>query len=150
MNLFGGPPLQDDEDSATSSKWAETVMDMPDWEIHDVDRPYVKAVLLAALNFEKPFKDLAVAIDTTADNYKICISGYNQMHSILLTYRTFFDPARRDKMLDQVEDGLWQPAKNGHGLILTFVVRKMHFKTAQKSAAHPHDGGGHRRFKKRE
>lgn len=149
MNLFGGPSIpEDDETLIRSKKWADTVIDMPDWEVHDVDRPYVKALLVAAHMFEKPLKDLPVAIESSPNNYKICISGYSQMHSIPLTYRTFFDPARRGKMLDQVEDGSWQPAKDGGGLIMTFIVRKMHFKTAQKSGTG--SMGSVRRFKKRD
>lgn len=148
MNLFSSRSdyVEDDKVMLRSKEWADTVMAMPDWEIHDVDRPYVKALLVQAQMLEQPLKDLSVAIEHPKENYKICISGYSQMHSFRLMYRIFLDPERRSNMLSQVEEAYWQPATEGSGIIVTFIVRKTHFKTAQKSS----DASTVRRFKKRE
>lgn len=148
MNIFSSRTafVEDDKVMLLSKEWADTVMDMPDWEIHDVDRPYVKALLVQAQMLEQPLKDLSVAIEHPKENYKICISGYSQMHSFRLVYRIFLDPERRSNMLGQVEDVYWQPATEGPGIIVTFIVRKTQFKTAQKTS----DASTMRRFKKRE
>lgn len=151
MNIFGSPNVIVEDDALSTSTgrakmWADLILDMKEWTVSDVDRPYVKAVLVAISLFEQPMKELSVSIIQTPERYTIHVTGYGQMHSFLETYRVFLDPSRRGRLLDPLEDVQWQPAKEANGIICSFIVKKTHLRTAQKDS----DTTPLRRFRKRE
>jgi hypothetical protein len=141
------PPLPMSLDYRLVAKeYAQDVL--KELRVPSVDAPYVEAVIVEALMFEEPIKNLRVAVDG-AENYTITIQGYQNLVDMVRWVNTFLG-ANRDKMLCHVTRCFWQPSNNTAVILMNKIRFVRAEESAKKGAAD--DGSEHvvvRRYRKR-
>lgn len=113
--------------------WASDIMGQyTNGEIPEVDREFVRAVLLAAGTLEKPMPNLAVNVLDSGACYDVTIKGYKRLIKVV-ELANLFRGASRDPMLNHVVDLMIQPNDQG-STVLVVQVEKMQFNTRNKKA----------------
>ncbi|MBX9636551.1 MAG: hypothetical protein K2Q45_03260 [Nitrosomonas sp.] len=111
-------------------EFAKNVMKNITPKPEDADIPYLEGVIIEAVLFEEPMKQLEVSLNQVGSYYTLSIRGYENLINIA-SWANRFLGLHRDKMLGHVTNTYVQTTDSK--VIMVIEINKMEFLSAKTS-----------------
>lgn len=133
-----------DSKRAIAKAFAKGVMEKI--QVPEPDAPYVEAVLVEAVLFEDPMKDLEIGFNPVGCFYNITVKGYENLLDIVRWANTFLG-VNRNPLLCHVTHSFMQPT----GSLMVIQMNKIEFHKSSNSdlVVNERKMGLPKKFKKR-
>lgn len=124
--------------SPAVSEWVDAIMSQYTDEVAESDRAYVRAVLIATGEFQKPLENLAVnIIGDAGSTIDITIRGFKKRFS-MRDWCTTLLGTDRDPMMDHVVD-TWAQENDTGKMEIVIQLKKMVFTTRHRATTKKDD-----------
>ena len=115
-----------DSKRAIAKAFAKGVMEKI--QVPEPDIPYVETVIVEAVLFEEPMKDLEISFNPVGSFYNVTIKGYENLIDIVRWANTFLG-VNRNPLLCHVTHSFMQPA----GSLMVIQMNKIEFHKSSNS-----------------
>ena len=117
-------------------------------QIAEPDRPYMEAVVVEAVLFEEPLKDLKIGLSSVGPHYNVTIVGYENLIDLVRWVNTFMSMDRNPLLCHVTHTFVQMPPDKGAMMVVQ--MNKLEFHRAGMTNGDDHTTvGGAKKFRKR-